>query len=182
MKKKTSIYFWYRKVKAIFSRFQEKHSILLKLVWTNTWSLDKSRKQTKKLSKHSFFTVFFCIFAHYNCMTQKGNIVEFPQAKSVVVSGDIHGDITPLIFKCCVQYGMTDTLIIAALALKSQTTMRIYTIVVVKSSQKPTIGCCSSGVIMIIRLISIICPWNINVGWRYLIIPSSKLVIIRFFV
>lgn len=47
-------------------------------------------------------------------MTQKGNIVEFPQAKSVVVSGDIHGDITPLIFKCCVQYGMTDTLIIVA--------------------------------------------------------------------
>ena len=47
-------------------------------------------------------------------MAQKGDIIEFPQAKCVVVSGDIHGDITPLVFKCCVQYGMTDTLIIVA--------------------------------------------------------------------
>lgn len=39
---------------------------------------------------------------------------EFPEAKSIVVSGDIHGDFTQLVFKCCNQYGMKDTLIIVA--------------------------------------------------------------------
>ena len=39
------------KVTAIFFRFQEKTQILLILVWTNTPSLDKSRKLAKKLSK-----------------------------------------------------------------------------------------------------------------------------------
>ena len=39
---------------------------------------------------------------------------EFPDAKSVVVSGDIHGDFTQLVYKCCIQYGMTDTVIIVA--------------------------------------------------------------------
>ncbi len=47
-------------------------------------------------------------------MEQKDGIIEFPRAKSIVVSGDIHGDIVPLVNKCCVQYGMTDTLIIVA--------------------------------------------------------------------
>lgn len=42
------------------------------------------------------------------------NLIEFPNAKGVVVSGDIHGDFTELVFKCCVQYQMTDTLIIVA--------------------------------------------------------------------
>ena len=39
---------------------------------------------------------------------------DFPKAKSVVVSGDIHGEFTKLVYKCCVQYGMTDTVIIVA--------------------------------------------------------------------
>lgn len=39
---------------------------------------------------------------------------EFPDAKSIVVSGDIHGDFMELVYKCCVQYGMKDTLIIVA--------------------------------------------------------------------
>lgn len=43
---------------------------------------------------------------------KKVNTYEFPQAKGVVVSGDIHGDFTQLVYKCCVQYGMTDTLIV----------------------------------------------------------------------
>ena len=38
----------------------------------------------------------------------------FPEAKGLVVSGDIHGDFTQLVYKCCVQYGMTDTLVIVA--------------------------------------------------------------------
>jgi hypothetical protein len=42
------------------------------------------------------------------------DIFEFPEAKSIVVSGDIHGEFTQLVFKCCIQYGMTDTLIIVA--------------------------------------------------------------------
>ena len=37
---------------------------------------------------------------------KKTNIYEFPQAKGVVVSSDIHGDFTQLVYKCCVQYGM----------------------------------------------------------------------------
>ena len=41
-------------------------------------------------------------------MMEKTNIYEFTQAKGVVVSGDIHGDFTQLVYKCCVQYGMTD--------------------------------------------------------------------------
>lgn len=39
---------------------------------------------------------------------------EFPNAKSIVVSGDIHGEFKELVYKCCVQYGMTDTVIIVA--------------------------------------------------------------------
>ena len=46
--------------------------------------------------------------------TRKQNLYEFPEAKNIVVSGDIHGDFTQLVYKCCVQYGLTDTLIIVA--------------------------------------------------------------------
>ena len=47
-------------------------------------------------------------------MNVDNNIYEFPDAKGVVVSGDIHGDFEKLVYKCCIQYGMTDTLIIVA--------------------------------------------------------------------
>ena len=39
---------------------------------------------------------------------------EFPDAKKVVVCGDIHGDFNALIFKCWILYEMTDTLIVVA--------------------------------------------------------------------
>ena len=39
---------------------------------------------------------------------------KFSSAKSVVVSGDIHGDFNRLVFKMCVQYAMRDTLLIVA--------------------------------------------------------------------
>lgn len=42
------------------------------------------------------------------------NIYEFPDAKGIVVSGDIHGDFNELVYKCCIQYGMTDMVIIVA--------------------------------------------------------------------
>lgn len=42
------------------------------------------------------------------------NVYEFPNAKHVVVSGDIHGAFEELVFRCCVRYGMTDTLIVVA--------------------------------------------------------------------
>ena len=42
------------------------------------------------------------------------NIYEFTDAKGIVVAGDIHGDFKALVYKCCIQYGMTDTLIIVA--------------------------------------------------------------------
>ena len=38
----------------------------------------------------------------------------FPEAKSVVVSGDIHGGFNELVFKMCEQYKMKDTLLIVA--------------------------------------------------------------------
>ena len=42
------------------------------------------------------------------------NLIEFKNAQNIVVSGDIHGDFTQLVYKCCIQYEMTDTLIIVA--------------------------------------------------------------------
>lgn len=42
------------------------------------------------------------------------NEYEFPEAKSIVVSGDIHGDFNMLINKVCVQCQMQDTLVIVA--------------------------------------------------------------------
>ena len=42
------------------------------------------------------------------------NIYTYPLAKSVVISGDIHGDFEPLVFTICEQYDMRDTLVIVA--------------------------------------------------------------------
>ena len=38
----------------------------------------------------------------------------YPEAQSIVVCGDIHGEFNTLIYKMCIQYGMTDTLLIVA--------------------------------------------------------------------
>lgn len=38
----------------------------------------------------------------------------YPEAKSVVISGDIHGDFNELVFKLCIQHQMTDTLLVVA--------------------------------------------------------------------
>ncbi|MBQ0096773.1 MAG: metallophosphoesterase [Bacteroidales bacterium] len=42
------------------------------------------------------------------------SIYNYPDARSVVVCGDIHGDFHALVYKFCVQYRMTDTLLIVA--------------------------------------------------------------------
>ena len=47
-------------------------------------------------------------------MNDKPFTIPFPEAKAVVVSGDIHGDFNQLVYKLCVQYSMTDTLLIVA--------------------------------------------------------------------
>lgn len=39
---------------------------------------------------------------------------EYPDAKQVIVSGDIHGDFKGVVYKLCIQYGLTDTLLIVA--------------------------------------------------------------------
>lgn len=41
-------------------------------------------------------------------------IFTYPNVKSVVICGDIHGDFEPLVFKMCMQYDMHDTLVIVA--------------------------------------------------------------------
>ena len=40
--------------------------------------------------------------------------LSFPEAKTLIVSGDIHGDFNQLVFKLCIQYQLTDTLLIVA--------------------------------------------------------------------
>lgn len=47
-------------------------------------------------------------------MSNSRNIYDFPDAKGIVVSGDIHGDYEKLVYKCCIQYQMTATLIVVA--------------------------------------------------------------------
>ena len=42
------------------------------------------------------------------------HIYSYPDAKNIVVCGDIHGHFNEVIFKMCVQYQMTDTLLIIA--------------------------------------------------------------------
>ena len=41
-------------------------------------------------------------------------LLAFPEAKTIIVSGDIHGDFNQLVFKLCIQYQLTDTLLIVA--------------------------------------------------------------------
>ena len=41
-------------------------------------------------------------------------IYEYPEAKGIVVRGDIHGDFNLLVYKCCILYGLTNTLVIVA--------------------------------------------------------------------
>ena len=40
--------------------------------------------------------------------------LSFPEAKTIIVSGDIHGDFNQLVFKLCIQYQLTDSLLIVA--------------------------------------------------------------------
>ena len=47
-------------------------------------------------------------------MMNSTSIYEFTNAKRIVVSGDIHGDYEKLVYKCCIEYSMTDTLIVVA--------------------------------------------------------------------
>lgn len=53
--------------------------------------------------------------------------LSFPEAQTIIVSGDIHGDFNQLVFKLCIQYQLTDTLLnvagIVALASKRKSTM-----------------------------------------------------------
>ena len=47
-------------------------------------------------------------------MNEKDCFYDFPDAKGIAVSGDIHGEFNQLVYKCCIQYRMTDTIIIVA--------------------------------------------------------------------
>lgn len=41
-------------------------------------------------------------------------LFDYPDAKQIIVSGDIHGDFKTMVFKLCIQYECTDTLLIVA--------------------------------------------------------------------
>ena len=60
-------------------------------------------------------------------MTKQILSFDYPEARSLVVCGDIHGAFEEVVFKLCVQYRMTDTLLIVAgaagLGLRSPDTM-----------------------------------------------------------
>ena len=47
-------------------------------------------------------------------MSNKMRTFNYTDAKCIVISGDIHGAFEEMVFKLCVQYGMTDTLLIVA--------------------------------------------------------------------
>ena len=47
-------------------------------------------------------------------MTKQILSFDYPEARSLVVCGDIHGAFEEVVFKLCVQYSMTDTLFIVA--------------------------------------------------------------------
>ena len=47
-------------------------------------------------------------------MNNSPNIYDFPNAKGIVDSGDIHGDYEALVYKCCYHYRLTETLIVVA--------------------------------------------------------------------
>ena len=63
-------------------------------------------------------------------MNKDVHTFSYPDARSIVVCGDIHGDFNFLIYKLCVQYGMKNTLLIVAATAdsgsKSRATMRTY--------------------------------------------------------
>ena len=40
--------------------------------------------------------------------------LNYPDAKNIIVCGDIHGEFNTLVNKLCVQYRMTDTVLIVA--------------------------------------------------------------------
>ena len=47
-------------------------------------------------------------------MQEEIHTFDFSDAKGIVVSGAIHGEFYELVYKCCIQYRMADTLIIVA--------------------------------------------------------------------
>lgn len=112
--------------------------------------------------------------------------LSFPEAKTIIVSGDIHGDFNQLVFKLCIQYKLTDTLLIVAgivvLALKRKNTMSKWLDEIPREWIKPTIGLYLYVAIMIIQLISNEQHSVTNVSLLFLIILSFKSVIIPSFV
>ena len=52
---------------------------------------------------------------YINCiMNDTTSFFDVPDAKGVAFCGDVHGEFDQLVHKCCVEYGMTDTLVVVA--------------------------------------------------------------------
>ena len=89
--------------------------------------------------------------------------IKYPDAKQVIVSGDIHGDFKGIVYKLCVQYGLKDSLLIIAGDCGF-------------GFEKRTTGLYSSGEITMTRPISPRRKYPTSAGNAFQTIPSYKLV------
>ena len=108
--------------------------------------------------------------------------LSFPEVKTIIVSGDIHGDFNQLVFKLCIQYQLTDTLLIVAGDCGFGFGKKEYYEQMVRRNVKRTIGLYLYVAIMIIQLISKEQHSVTNVSFLFLIMLSFKPVIIPSFV
>ena len=112
--------------------------------------------------------------------------LSFPEAKTIIVSGDIHGNFNQLVFKLCIQYQLTDTLLIVAGDCGFGFEKKEYYEQIVRRNAKRMnqannwIVLCEA--IMIILLISMAQCSTSNASLLFPIIPFYKFVIIPSFV
>ena len=109
--------------------------------------------------------------------------LSFPEAKTIIVSGDIHGNFNQLVFKLCIQYQLTDTLLIVAGDCGFGFEKKEYYEQIVRRNAK-RMNQANNWIVfvMIILLISMAQCSTSNASLLFPIIPFYKFVIIPSFV